>query len=108
MASIVRGQQDPAVTKLQQVLQEYESANPGATVTLYRQNSGSIRVRILDERFSGLSKGQRHDQAWKFIADRIGDEDIQEISVLLLLTPGEQRSSLMNLEFDDPVRSSIK
>ena len=107
MATITRGSQDALVGKFKTVLDEYERQNPGAAATLYRQNSVSIRIRIVDESFAHLSKPARHDRAWKFISDRLDDEELQDISVLLLLSPKEQRSSFMNVDFDDPIPSTL-
>jgi hypothetical protein len=89
------------------VLEEYERQNAGAAADVYRQNSASIRVRVVDPSFADEPKGDRHDRVWKFIAEHLGDEELQEISVLLLLAPGEQPSSLMNVEFDDPIPSRL-
>jgi len=44
---------------------------------------------------------------WKFITDRMSDDDAEEISVLLPLTPGETDKSFMNFEFDDPIPSGL-
>jgi stress-induced morphogen len=107
MATITRGSQDALVEKVKSVLDEYERQHSGAVATLYRQNSVSIRIRIVDESFTRLSKPERHDRAWKFISDRLDDEEIQDISVLLLLSPDEQRSSFMNFDFDDPIPSTL-
>ena len=107
MATITRGRRDELVRKLKTVLDEFEKEHPGAIASVYRQNSASIRVRIVADRFDGKSKGARHDYAWKFITDRLTDDEIQEISVLLLLTPDEQTSSMMNFEFDDPISSKL-
>ncbi len=107
MAEIVRGPTDELVLSVQKALNAYEEQHPGAVATLYRQNSGSIRVRIVDERFSGRSKAQRHHEVVKYIADRLGGDDIQEISVLLLLSPSELSTSFMNAEFDDPIKSDL-
>jgi stress-induced morphogen len=107
MATITRGSRDELVEKIKQVLDEYERLNPGSRASVYRQNSASIRVRIVDDNFSGKSKGDRHDYVWDFLIDRLTDDDIQEISVLLLLTSKELSSSFMNVEFDDPVPSNF-
>src|SRR5260370_23719907 len=107
MATVTRGSRDQTVEKVRTILDEYERINPGAAATLYRQNSASIRVRIVDERFSGWSKGKRHDYAWTFISERLTEDEIQEISMLLLLTPTELRTSFINTEFDDPIRSEF-
>src|SRR5208282_4102894 len=107
MATITRGRHDAAVVKLKKVLDNYEQQYPGADATLYRQNSGSLRVRIVDERFAKLSKGDRHDQVWDFLAKDLKNEEMQEISILLLLAPSEQADSFMNWEFDDPIPSRL-
>jgi stress-induced morphogen len=107
MATITGGTHDDLVNKIKGVLEEYEKEHPTSQATLYRQNSGSIRIRIVDERFAGRSRGDRHDDAWNFISSRLSDDDIQEISILLLLTVTEQRSSIMNAEFDEPIPSSF-
>ena len=107
MATITRGNRDELVERVKRALDEYETHHSGAVANLYRQNSGAVRIRIIDGSFSGQSKGSRHDHAWNFIADRLNDDDIQEISLLLLLAPGEQATSFMNAEFDDPVPSRI-
>ena len=107
MATITRGLHDELTEKVKKVLDEYEQRYSGAIANLYRQNPASIRIRIVDKQFVDWSKGKRHDHAWKFIADRLSEDDIQEISVLLLLTPDEQQSSLMNFEFDDPLPSHL-
>ncbi len=107
MATITRGSHDELVERTKGVLEDYEQRHPSAIATLYRHNSAAIRVRVIDQRFADWSKGKRHDHVWKFITDRLSEDDIQEISVLLLLTPAEQRSSFMNSEFDDPVPSNV-
>jgi stress-induced morphogen len=107
MSTITRGPRDDVVLKVHEILDEYERHHPGSQASVYRQNPASIRIRIVDERFSGQSKGQRHDTAWKFIADRLDDDSIQEISMLILLAPSELRSSFINAEFEDPVPSDF-
>src|SRR3954465_4765508 len=107
MATITRGSSDEFVQRIKTALDAYEQNHPGARASLYRQNSGSIRLRIIDDRFADWSKGKRHDYAWKFIADRLSDDDAEEISMLLLLASGEPASSFLNSEFDDPVPSNL-
>lgn len=107
MATVARGPRDQFVRRIRAVLEEYERLHPKAQSALYRQNSGSIRVRIVDPRFDGLSEGERHDQVWDFLAERLDEDDIQEISMLLLLTRKEVRSSFLNSEFESPVRSNF-
>jgi stress-induced morphogen len=107
MATIVREPQDPAVAALKRALDEYEQAHHGAIASLYRQNSASVRIRIIDDRFAAMPKSQRHDLVWDYLSSRLDDDTLQEISVLLLLSPKEQASSLMNMEFDHPLPSDF-
>jgi acid stress-induced BolA-like protein IbaG/YrbA len=62
---------------------------------------------VIDPRFAALSKSQRHDLVWDFLADQVDDDTIQEISILLPLAPAEEASSFMNAEFNDPIPSAI-
>jgi stress-induced morphogen len=94
------------VEKIKAVLSDYERKNPGAEAEVYRQNNASIRIRIFDENFAGLSKGDRHDRVWDFLAAGLDDDTLQEISVLLPLTRSEKQS-FMSVEFDDPVPSTF-
>jgi stress-induced morphogen len=52
------------VDRIRAALDEYEQANPGAAATLYRQGPATVRIRIVDLAFAGLSKGDRHDRVW--------------------------------------------
>jgi stress-induced morphogen len=108
MATIVRGpHRDKYVQAIKERLDEYERAHPGSVAELYRQNTASIRIRILDDHFAGMSAGERHDMVWDFLAAALDDDTLQEISVLLPLAPKERTDSLMSLEFDDPIPSSF-
>jgi stress-induced morphogen len=107
MASVLRGSKDRAVTLFKKALDSYEKENPEAKATVYRQNSASIRVRIIDDRFASMSKSERHDLVWDFLAHRLKEDVLQELSVLLLLAPSEQKSSFMNFEFNDPIPSGF-
>jgi len=107
MATVTRGLPDDVVMRVKAVLDEYESRYPGATAELYRQNPASIRIKIVDDRFAGRPKGQRHDEVWDFLAARLNEDDMQDISVLLPLATSDLRSSLMNLEFEHPTDSKL-
>jgi stress-induced morphogen len=107
MATITRGTSDQYLEKVKTALEAYEQQHAGAAASLYRQSPGSIRVRVIDPSFAKLSKSRRHDLVWDFISDRVDDDTIQEISILLLLTPAEETSSVMNEEFNDPIPSGL-
>lgn len=62
-----------------------------------------LRVRITDDRFRGLSRVQREDIIEPLIAE-LPDEVQSAITMLVLVTPDERKTSLLSLEFDDPSR----
>ena len=103
MATVTRGDRDEYVDRLKAALDEYERAHPSAVATLYRQEPAVVRIRIVDRAFAGQSKGTRHDRVWRFLTDHLDEDTIQEIAILLLVTPAEQPRSFMNGEFEDPV-----
>ena len=67
MAMIVRGEADQVVQALKDALDAYEAAHLGAEATLYRQNVASIRLRVIDRRFEGMTKSRRHADVWQFL-----------------------------------------
>jgi hypothetical protein len=54
-----------------------------------------------------MSRGDRHDQVWNFLAARLDEDVQQEISMLLPLAPQEQAGLFMNAEFEDPMPSGL-
>jgi hypothetical protein len=98
---------DRYVKQIKKCLEEgYKPAHPGAQIDVYRYNSVSVRVRIIDPEFAGLSRTERDTSVWT-VLDTLPDDTAQEISVLLLLTPEEKAGSLMNREFEDPTPSRL-
>jgi len=91
------------VKALKKALGTYEERFPGSSGSLYRQDRADIRLRIIDERFAGMSRLRRHNQVWKFLADIVGDDVISEVSTLILLPPTELKRSFANLDFEDPL-----
>ncbi len=97
---------DDCLQAVADALAKYEKQHPNAEIEVYRQNSASIRARIVDPDFDGVGKADRHDTIWAFVKG-LPDDQQAEISVLLLLTPDELKTSFANLEFDDPIPSRI-
>jgi stress-induced morphogen len=80
------------------------------TVDAYRYNSASLRVRIIDSRFRGLSREKRDDLVEPILAQL--DEGTQaDIMNLVLLYPNEVHESssalIGNEEFEHPSPSII-
>jgi stress-induced morphogen len=102
----IRGQNSHQLDEFMRALEPYESEHPRAEIEAYLQNSVSIRIRIVDPDFSGLSKIQRHELVWKQF-EALPEETLSYLSTLLLLTPDERTTSFASVEFDDPVRSRL-
>ncbi len=103
----VRGDVDQAVQALKDALDAYEAAHLGAEATLYRQNSASIRLRVIDRRFEGMTKSRRHADIWQFLAARVPEDTLSDVSLVLAVAPAELGTSLMNLEFEEPTPSPL-
>ncbi|RMF75817.1 MAG: hypothetical protein D6744_13025 [Planctomycetota bacterium] len=107
MATVTKGKTDEAVHELKAALDAYEEAHPGAEAALYRQNSASIRLRVIDRRFEGMTKSRRHAYVWDFLASRVPEDTLSDVSLVLAIPPAELKTSLMNLEFEDPTQSGL-
>ena len=104
--TIPRGQNDPILDEFVTALKEYESAHPQAEIDLYRQSRFSVRIRIVDPDFQALSNGRRDDMIWPYL-EKLPEETISDLSMLVLLAPEETAKSFANLEFNDPIPSRI-
>lgn len=104
--SIPRGQSDEVIDRIVEALRAFEADHPSARIDLYRQNSVSVRVRIIDPAFAGRNRIERSQQVWHYL-DSLPDEVQSDLSSVILLTPEETGKSLANLEFEDPVPSGL-
>jgi stress-induced morphogen len=93
---------DSDVKTIGDALSEHKKAHPGAEIDIRRQNSVSIRIRITDPDFKGFDLVERDNQLWK-ILEKLPEEVLSQISLLLLFTPEERKKSLANFEFERPV-----
>ena len=97
---------DSVVREVVDALSGYRADHPRATVEVYRQNSASIRVRIIDTDFSELNRDERDTCLWK-VLEKISRTAQRSITMLLLLTPNEADASLANFEFENRSRSRL-
>ena len=98
---------DPYVRQLERALAErYKPRHPRAKVTVYRYNSASIRVRVIDPDFAGRTIPEREDDLWE-VLDTLPEEVRSQVSMLLLLTPAESKTSMLSMEFDNPTPSKL-
>ena len=107
MPVIIRGKTDEALLTIRQVLLEFEARYPPVDAVVYRRNSISIRIRVCSQVFSGLEMSDRHNLVWSYL-DKLPEEIRSDISMVVLLAPGEEAQSLANLEFEDPSPTLIK
>ncbi len=104
--NIPRGQSDDVIDKITEVLNQYNADHLQARIDLYRQNSVSVRIRIIDTSFAGQAKPHRSQQVWHYLG-KLSDDVQSDISTVLLLTPDETKNSFANFEFDDPIPSKL-
>jgi stress-induced morphogen len=106
MSLSLRGKADTALEAVIAVLAKYEAEHRSAEIEVFRQNSVSIRIRIVDPDFADFSRTERHNSLWKLLGEL--SQDVQsEISTILLLTPEEKKNSFASFEFDDPLPSRL-
>jgi hypothetical protein len=104
--AIPRGTSDPVIDQMVSALTAYQADHPQAHIDLYRRNPVSVRLRIIDPGFAGKSKLERSEHVWKYF-DALPDMVVGDISVVLLLSPEEMKTSFANVEFDDPAPSML-
>jgi hypothetical protein len=97
---------DDDVQAVLALLNEYKASHPGSKVKSYRQNSASIRIRIIDPGFAGEDRATRDDLIWK-ILEGLPERIQSQITVLLLLTPEETKTSFANMDFEKPIPSGL-
>ena len=104
--NIPRGGSDSVIERIIEALQAFESDHPNSQIDIYRQNSVSVRVRIIDPEFAGRSKIDRSKETWKYL-DPLPEDVQSDISTLILLAPEETKMSIANIDFEDPIPSSL-
>lgn len=105
---MARKRTDRASAQILDVLrQHYLPKHPAAKVDAYRYNSASIRVRVIDRGFAKTDMTERDEEVWDILNEHLSEDVLSQISLLLLLTPEETKSSLMNQEFEHPAPSRL-
>jgi hypothetical protein len=82
-------------------------------VDAYRYNVASIRIRVIDPRFEGLSAEKRDAMVEPYL-EKLPEETQADIIDLFTFAPSEllqspriRREFMMNVEFDDPSPSMM-
>jgi hypothetical protein len=91
---------------MQTLQNEYGAKHPRARIEAYRYNPASIRIRIIDPDFKNLGVLDRETLV-EPILDDLAEDIRAEITILLLLTPEESKTSFGSIEFDDPTPSRL-
>jgi len=103
---VLHGKTDTTLEQVGVALERYQSEHPAARISMYRQNSASVRVRIVDPVFVGMSRPDRSDYVWKYL-ETLPDDVQSDISTVLLLTADEIDRSFGNFEFENPIPSTL-
>jgi hypothetical protein len=99
---------DQAVRKIQDALRRhYQPLHPQARIDVYRYNSASIRIRVIDPDFKDKDMTERDDEVWVILKKHVPTPPLDEVNLILLLTPAETKTSLMNQEFENPSRTQL-
>jgi hypothetical protein len=95
-----------AVDAVRSALRRYEEEYPSSTSKVYRYNSASIRVRVIDPTFRGMDLSEREKRVWPYL-ESLSDDVATQLTMLVLITPDEVDRSLANAEFDHPLTSRL-
>jgi stress-induced morphogen len=106
MVRKIRGTSSEQLDAVMKSLEAYEARHPRAEIEGYSEDPLSIKLRIVAPDFQGLSRTDRHNAIWREL-ETLPEETLSYLSVLLLLTPEERKTSFASLEFDDPVPSTL-
>lgn len=99
---------DLIVQQIDQTLRmHYLPTHPEAQVDVRRYNSASVRVRVIDPTFAAIAKTRRDTEVWGLLKQHLDEDVLGDVSLLLLLAPGEEAMSLMNHEFENPTPSRL-
>jgi hypothetical protein len=75
-------------------------------VDSYRYNSASIRVRVIDRQFEGISVEER-DKLVEPHLSQLDERTQGDIMNLFVFAPSEIQHSLLNAEFEEPSPSML-
>ena len=104
MPIAIRGKRDRYLDEIAQALAEYQAGHNSAEIMLFRANSASIDIRIIDPDFKGLNRADRHDLIWNLL-EKVNEDTLTHVTVVLLLTPSETAESLGNFAFERSIKS---
>jgi hypothetical protein len=92
---------DADVAPVERALQADAAQHPRAKIEVYRYNGGSICIRVIDPEFKGLNRVERDNLMWIHL-DELPEDARSQVTMVVLLIPGEEKTPLGNLEFSNP------
>ena len=101
MPVTIRGKRDEYLDQFAAVLEQLIADFPQADVTIRRTNPASIRVRVIDPSFQRLSEARRDNRVWKYL-ERLPEDVLSHLSMVLAFTPEEAKTSPLNYDFEHP------
>jgi stress-induced morphogen len=90
---------DATVKAFYESLEPYMKEHAEAKVDVYRRNSGSVRIRVVDPDFQGVSMTDRDQGLWPLV-ESLPEDVVSQLSLLLLLTPKEATDSFISRAFE--------
>jgi hypothetical protein len=92
---------------------EQELGRSFERVDSYRYNSASIRVRVIDSHFAGVSRDEREKKVEQQI-EKLPEATQRDIVTILCFAPDELKQTpknfrefMLNAEFDEPSESVL-
>jgi hypothetical protein len=94
--------EDKYVCRLREELAKaYRAKHPRAQIDVKREYRFCVRVRVLDPDFARKDRLDRNEMVWEAI-HTLPEDYWDQVSLLLLFTPQEAKTSLMNrFEFEE-------
>lgn len=90
---------------INEALREFKRQHPDADIKMYRRNLHSVRIRVIHPVFRGMDRVQRDNLMWTYL-EKLPQDVLQDVSMLVLLAPEELKDSFMNFDFEHPLPSS--
>jgi stress-induced morphogen len=98
MPVTIHGTTDPVTERVATALRSYADAHGAAEVSVHRDSPVSVRVRVIDPDFRDKSRSERHKTVWPLLYP-LDEDTLAELTMLLLITPEEEDTSLANQDF---------
>lgn len=95
--------QEKAIRK---ALAPFLAKHPKAQLDMYRRNQYALRMRVIDPGFEGMDLVDRDTLIREYL-DSLPDEIMDDLTMIVLITPKESATSVANFDYDNPQPSFI-